>query len=276
MVEHYYFDDLYKEMLRQVINYGTKQENKRTGTTVTAFHGMAVKWDMKYYPLLQLRKMFPKTGAAEVAWMLLGTTSTEFLNKYTSIWKQFEDDGMPGNINTAYGYRWRSAFKVDQIENIVNKLKEDPSSRQQVLMSWDPRIDNVIPNKNIPCPYTAVINIIGGKLNIHLTLRSNDIVVGLPYDFLMYTLLGNLFANELGVEPGILAYSIAHGHIYHEHLGTVDKVMNKETDCKRVKVGFTDTITSCRSNPELFVSNVAEDCISYAPCEWNPRPKVIL
>ncbi len=276
MVLYTHFDDLYLSLINQVMSFGENQHNKRTNTTVRAMHGMAAKWDMKYYPLLNLRKMFPKTGAAEVAWMLLGTTDTSFLSKYTKIWQQFEDEGQPGNINTAYGYRWKHAFKVDQIENIIQKLQEDPSSRQQVLMSWDPRIDNVIPNKNIPCPYTAVINIINGKLNIHLVLRSNDLVVGLPYDFLMYTLLGNLLANELEVKPGILAYSIAHGHIYHTHLGMVEEMQYKNYKNTRVLVEFTDTINSCRNNPELFVENVVADTESYSPNDWNPRPKVVL
>jgi len=276
MTKYDKFDDLYLSIIDEVMNFGVDQHNKRTNTTVRAVHGMAAKWDMKYYPLLTLRTMYPKTGAAEVAWMLSGETSTKFLSKYTSIWKQFEDADKPGNIKTAYGNRWRFAFGVDQIGNIITKLKEDPSSRQQVLMSWDPRVDNVDAAANIPCPYTAVINIIKGKLNIHLTLRSNDVVVGLPYDFLMYTLLGNLFANELGVEPGILAYSIAHGHIYHTHLSIVAKMRSNLIKAKPLKVEFTDTINSCRNNPDLFVENVYSDTRHYVTSGWVPRPKVVL
>lgn len=276
MVKFKHFDDLYQSMIDEVMNFGVDQHNKRTNTTVRAFHGMSAKWDMAYYPLLNIRKMYPKTGAAEVAWMLQGDKSTEFLSKYTKIWKQFEDDDKPGFISTAYGYRWRHAFDIDQIENIILKLRKDPSSRQQVIMSWDPRVDNVTPNKNIPCPYTAVVNIIDGKLNIHLTLRSNDIVVGLPYDFLMYTLLGNLFANELEVKPGILAYSIAHGHIYHTHLDMVQEISTRDYTYDKVLVAFTDTINSCRNNPELFVENIVSDTRSYKPNDWAPRPKVVL
>lgn len=276
MTKYNKFDDLYLSMIDEVMSFGVDQHNQRTNTIIRAVHGMAAKWDMKYYPLLSLRKMFPKTGAAEVAWMLGGSLRTDFLSKYTSIWKQFEDEDNPGQISTAYGYRWRYAFGVDQIENIVMKLREDPSSRQQVLMSWDASKDNVVRARNIPCPYTAVINIIDGKLNIHLTLRSNDIVVGLPYDFLLYTLLGNLFANELGVEPGILAYSIAHGHIYHTHLDMISEMREHMINAGRTPVQFTDTITSCRNSPELFVDTVAADASSQLDSGWNPRPKVVL
>lgn len=276
MTKYRYFDELYRDAINTVLSYGKEQFNERTRTKITAFHGMSFKWDMNYYPLLQIRKMYPKTGAAEVAWMLSGETSTEFLSKYTSIWKQFEDTDNPGNICTAYGFRWKHAFGIDQIENIVQKLRKDPSSRQQVLMSWDAVVDNVRQNKNVPCPYTAVINIIDGKLNILLTLRSNDIVVGLPYDFLMYTLLGNLLANSLNVEVGELAYSIAHAHVYHVHLDIYKEMIPMTYKEDRVPVRLTDTINSCRDNPELFVDNVASDTLAYKPNDWAPRPKVVL
>ena len=270
------FDALYKDVIIDVISQGTMQMNNRTGVSVTAVHGLFYKWDMLFYPLLELRKGFPKTGAAEVAWMLSGETSTEWISKYTGIWKQFEDEDKPGNISTAYGYRWSHAFDVDQIANIIEKLKEDPSSRQQVLMSWDARVDNVVQAKNVPCPYTAVINIINNHLNIHLTLRSNDVIVGLPYDFLMYTLLGNLLANSLGVIPGTLSYAIAHAHIYEPHIELAQEVLGKDvTNYVLVPVSFDTTIESCRANPDNFVQTVAENTSEYKPSDWNPKPIVV-
>lgn len=276
MVEEYlYFDDLYKAAIKEVVNKGILQYNVRTSTEVAAVHGMAFKWDMRKYPLLYLRKGFPKTGAAEVAWMLSGERSTEWISKYTGIWKQFEDEDKPGQISTAYGYRWKHAFDVDQIANIISKLKEDPTSRQQVLMSWDARVDNVDKAKNVPCPYTAVINIINGQLNIHLTLRSNDIIVGLPYDFLMYTLLGNLLANSLNVSPGILMYSIAHGHIYKPHYEIAEQIISKPSYTARVWVAFDTTVEDCIENPDGFVEAVMIDTSEYKPSDWNPKPVVV-
>lgn len=273
--EYLYFDELYKAAIKYVIYNGIVQPNARTKTEVVAVHGMAFKWDMRKYPLLYLRKGFPKTGAAEVAWMLSGEKSTEWISKYTGIWKQFEDEDTPGQISTAYGYRWSHAFEVDQIANIIAKLKADPTSRQQVLMSWDPREDNVTPAKNVPCPYTAVINILGGRLNIHLTLRSNDIIVGLPYDFLMYTLLGNLLANSLNVEPGILSYAIAHGHIYAPHYELAAEILERPAYTNRTWVAFDTTVEECRANPDGFVEAVVKDTLDYAPSDWNPKPVVV-
>jgi thymidylate synthase len=223
-----------------------------------------------------LRKSFVKTGAAEVAWMLSGEQSTEWISKYTGIWKMFEDDNNPGTISTAYGYRWQHAFGVDQIANIIDKLKADPSSRQQVLMSWDASRDNVIPVKNVPCPYTAVINIIDGKLNIHLTLRSNDIIVGLPYDFLMYTLLGKLLANSLEVQVGVLSYAIAHAHIYENHYVMCSQMLITPYNKANETVSFMDTIEDARLYPDLFVASVTSNAmLTYKPNDWNPKPEVV-
>lgn len=276
MVQEYlYFDDLYREAIKECLQTGFIQHNVRTNTKVIAVHGMAFKWDMRKYPLTYLRKGFPKTGAAEVAWMLSGEKSTTWISKYTGIWKQFEDEDKPGQISTAYGYRWKHAFDVDQISNIIEKLKKDSTSRQQVLMSWDARVDNVDKAKNIPCPYTAVINIINSQLNIHLTLRSNDLIVGLPYDFLMYTLLGNLLANSLRVEPGILMYSVAHGHIYEPHMQLAHDIVAKSSPPARTWVAFNTTAEACIADPDAFVEAVVKDTTDYHPSDWNPRPVVV-
>ena len=51
MTVYNHFDDLYLNLIQQVMNYGKDQVNQRTGSTVRAMHGLAAKWDMNFYPL---------------------------------------------------------------------------------------------------------------------------------------------------------------------------------------------------------------------------------
>ena len=273
------FDQIYLDIIYHLRVEGIWQKNQRTGTLVLASHGYSFKWPMSNAPLSTLRPMYLKTMAAELAWMLSGEKSTAWLKQYTHIWDDFE---VNGEVERAYGYRWRHAFGYDQIQHIISTLQRDPSSRQCVLMSWDPREDGVKPAKNIPCPYTAVVNIIAGKLNIHLTLRSNDVLYGLPYDVGMYTLLGHALAESLGVEVGTLFYSIAHLHLYEnqmkaaaallEHRGLVQQskfVFNPKFtywDILEHKDEYVDAITKLQRDMNYNPNNVTKGLL----------PKVVL
>lgn len=272
------FDDIYLRILK-IISNSPLEENKRTGVKTKSIWGYSFRWDMNYYPLLDCRQMYLKTGAAELAWMLQGTKDISFMKKYSKIWDKFTDDENLNEIKTAYGYRWRHAFGTDQVENILNKLKTDPSSRQQVLMSWDPRVDNVVPAKNIPCPFTAVIGIVGGKLNVHLSVRSNDCVIGLPYDALVYTLLGNAFANELKVPVGDLFYSIANAHIYESHLTTIDPLLAKHDAIYGTpyKINLKHSVSDIMKDPDFYVELIANDAkySGYTQDKENMRFEIV-
>ena len=248
------FDTIIKVLYSSLFREGVIQHNQRTNSEVLAFHGYSFKWDMKYWPLLQVRKMYYKTAASEVAWMLSGSKSINWITKHTKIWDAFADED--GNKESAYGHRWSKAFGIDQVQNILTKLELDPTSRQQVLLSWDPRTDNVIRTPNIPCPLMAIFNIINGKLNCHLTLRSNDLYLGLPYDMAMYTILSNLMANSLKIEVGELFYSIAHAHIYSNQYDQVLEIMKRDTKGKNILVDISHTVAQVRADKDDFMSSI--------------------
>src|SRR5438445_673014 len=83
----------------------------------------------------------------------------------------------------------------------VTLLETDPSSRQGVVVAWDPGADGLEPQqtrKNVPCPYTFTVNIIGGALHLHNILRSNDMMLGCPTDVAGFALLQRILAARLG------------------------------------------------------------------------------
>ncbi len=249
------FDDLYLDLLDKAYS-GVEQYNQRTDTTVHAFFGAAFKWQLDHIPLSDLRPMYTKTAAAEVAWKLSGRKSIKWLQKYTSIWDEFAVDGQ---VERAYGYRWRHAFGIDQVNNIINKLTNDPSSRQQLLLSWDPREDNVTPALNIPCPWASQYLILDNRLEMVLHVRSNDLLYGFPYDLMMYTLLGQAFANSLDVDLGHMMYTIAHGHIYDNQIPAVEALLDSDTkDSKEYVFRHTFTVHDIIEDPDDFVDHIVE------------------
>lgn len=223
------FDRQYIDTLRRVYAEGETVFSDRTGYSTKALPGVTFEIEPgKGFPLLTVRKMFPKFFCAEIVWFISGHKHAGFLQQFTKGWDEFlEPDG---TIETAYGYRWRHHFGRDQLLDLVEHLRAEPTSRQGVVMMWDPSSDGLIApkKKNVPCPFCWTANIIGGKLNLHIVIRSNDMVLGNPNDIADYALLQAMLAQELGVAIGKLTVSISHAHIYENQFEVVEDLLSRE------------------------------------------------
>lgn len=212
------FDRTYADCLRQILDHGIEEVNERTGHKVKALPGLHFNVE-NGFPLLTLRKITPRVFAAEQVWFMLGSRKpVEFIDQYTKIWNDFTN--INGVVNSAYGFRWRYYFGRDQIGMLVKLLEKEPSSRQGVVITWDAAEDGLNPDlhkKNVPCPISFTVNIIGGKLHFHSIFRSNDMVVGCPFDVAGFALLQRILAARLGVGVGVYSHSISNAHIYDVH-----------------------------------------------------------
>jgi thymidylate synthase len=219
----------YLDLVKTVIDNGTRKKS-RTGIDTISYFGAFYKVDLqKGFPLLTTKKVEWKSLLHEVLWYLSGENHIRNLRKHTKIWDAWADEN--GNLETAYGYYWRhfpSAEKdedgnwqvreVDQIRYVINELKNRPYSRRLVVTAWEP--GNAAKSKLPPCHYTYVFNVNDGKLNCHLTQRSGDIALGIPFNLAAYSLLTQVIANEVGLESGQFAHTIVDAHIYVGDKGT--------------------------------------------------------
>jgi len=225
------FDEIYQGLLKQIVERGIVDKNQRTGHEVTAIPGLHFSLDIEKegFPLLTLRKIPVKMFVAEQIWFVAGVRKpADFLREFTKIWDSFTN---PADVVTvAYGYRWRKHFGRDQLKLLVDLLKKDPSSRHGVIVTWDPSSDGLggTQRKNVPCPYSFTINIIGGRLHLHNIVRSNDMVLGFPSDVAGFALLQLILAQKLGVKPGVYSHSISNAHIYDNQYEAVQEILKRE------------------------------------------------
>jgi len=223
------FDQLYKELITRVYLEGEDVFSDRTGFSTKALPGVTFEiHPAQGFPLLTLRKIPIKLFCAEVVWMITGQKDLTFVRQFTSIWDDFAE--ADGTMETAYGYRWREHFGRDQLLDLVEHLRAEPTSRQGVVVMWDPASDGLLApkKKNVPCPFTWTANIIANKLNLHLIIRSNDMMLGNPHDTAGFALLQAMLAQELGVEVGKLTISISHAHIYEGHYDQVGELLERD------------------------------------------------
>jgi len=217
----------YKAIVCKEIATQKAELNKRTGIKVRALPGVTFQTDLEKegFPLLSLRKL-PFSFIPEIMWMLSGSNTNEWLTKHTKIWDSFIEKG--GIISSAYGFRWRHHFDIDQLETVLIKLKADNSTRHGVIMMWSPKEDLLIKQKNVPCPYTFTLNIIKKRLHLHLVIRSNDMVLGFPTDVTGFALLLSILAQELKVGVGVLTVSISNAHIYENQMKAINEMKTRK------------------------------------------------
>ncbi|MCF7917462.1 thymidylate synthase [Candidatus Gracilibacteria bacterium] len=231
------FDIQYQVILKEILEKGVEEKNIRTGHVCKSLPGMTMKFDLrKGFPLLSLRKIPLKVFIAEQIWFLMGNKNLAFLQRFTKIWDDFAEAN--NCVESAYGYRWRKHFGRDQIGGLVQLLKEDPSSRHGVILMWDPGDDglaNGIKKKNVPCPYTFTVQIMGEKLCLHLVIRSNDMMLGNPHDVAGFALLAHVLAQKLNVGVGTLTISISNAHIYDIHFAQAQEILDRKVSQKSIK-----------------------------------------
>lgn len=227
------FDEIYQDLLKRIMTEGVRELNKRTGHETAALPGLSFSIDLQKegFPVLTLRKIPTKLFIAEQIWFISGARKPDdFLRDFTNVWDDFTN---PGDVVTvAYGYRWRKFFGRDQLGKLIELLEKDPSSRHGVIVTWDPASDGLdgVSRGNVPCPYSFTVNIIGGRLNMMNTVRSNDMILGFPHDVGGFALLQLILAQRLGVKPGVYSHIIANAHVYDTQYDAATEMIGRPTD----------------------------------------------
>lgn len=272
------FDKKYQAMVKKIMTEGVEELNERTGHKTKALFGEQYDFDLgKEFPLLTLRRIPIKLFVAEQIWFISGSNRTDdFLNKHTRIWDDFlEKDG---TIAAAYGHRWRKHFGRDQLGQLIKHLQAEPHSRQAVVMMWDAADDGLYGKglkgtykKNAPCPFTFVINIMKNRLNFHLMIRSNDVMLGGPHDAAGFALLTYILAAKLGYKPGKLVISITNAHIYDIHYAGAEELINRKNDHQPIQF---------KAKPDYFErsekkeDSLVEEIFNQLNSQYHPSDKI--
>jgi len=218
----------YLDLASRVLTHGALKKN-RTGIDTISLFSEHYRVDLsKGFPLLTTKKVNFRAMLYEVLWYLSGEDHIRNLRQHTKIWDAWADEN--GNLDTAYGRYWRrfpsarwnretEAYEVeeiDQIGRVLNLLKTDPSSRRMVVTAWEP--GNALNSKLPPCHYTFAFNVQDGRLSCHLTQRSGDVAIGIPFNLSAYALLTQILAQEAGLTLGLFSHTIIDAHVYVNHV----------------------------------------------------------
>ena len=279
----------YLTILQKILDEGVMKEN-RTGTRTLAIAGSMFEHDMANgFPLLTTKKVPLRLVASELEFFLHGRTDKEWLrSRNNHIWDEwcspdviaYSQDPLiqaqmkeERELGPVYGFQWRhfgAEYKnhetdytgqgIDQLKNLIETLKKNPSDRRMIVMAWNPLELHrmALP----PCHYGFQVTVIEGKLNLLWNQRSVDTALGLPFNIASYGLLLHLLAKEVGLQEGKLIGFLGDTHLYENHLdGVKEQLLREPSVLPQIK---TENFTS------IFDWKYEDSTVE----NYNPAPRI--
>ena len=255
----------YLNLLNKVLEEGLETESRNS--KVFSLFGEKMVYDLsKGFPLLTTKRVGYKTVLRELLWFIRGSTSNkELTDKKVHIWtpnssREFLDsrglDYEEGVLGPVYGFQWRhfgaeyedkdtdySGKGVDQLQNVIDLIKNEPNSRRIILNSWNASdLDKMaLPPCHVMCQFN--VDTKNNKLDCQLYQRSGDMFLGVPFNIASYAFLTHIIGKITGYQVGRLIHILGDTHIYESHLDAVKEQI------ERVPYQF----------PELSISNELTD-----------------
>ncbi|MFK5889985.1 MAG: thymidylate synthase [Flavobacteriaceae bacterium] len=229
----------YLDLVKHVIKNGVGKDD-RTGTGTKSVFGYQMRFDLQEgFPMLTTKKLHLKSIIHELLWFLKGDTNIAYLKENgVKIWDAWADE--KGDLGPVYGHQWRNwnSDGIDQITEVIDLIKTNPSSRRMLVSAWNPSVlpdtsvsfaKNVANNKAAlpPCHAFFQFYVSDGKLSCQLYQRSADIFLGVPFNIASYALLTMMMAQVTSYAYGDFIHTFGDAHIYNNHSEQIDLQLSR-------------------------------------------------
>lgn len=276
----------YIEHLKKILSSGVKKDD-RTGVGTLSIFGAQMRFSLRdgILPLLTTKRVYWRSVLKELLWFISGSTNAKVLSEdNVHIWdknssREFLDslnltDREEGDLGPVYGFQWRhfgakydnmhSDYKgqgVDQLQNIIKMIKENPDDRRMILSAWNP-VD--LPLMALPpCHCLAQFYVANGELSCQLYQRSADMGLGVPFNIASYAFLTHMIAHIVNLKAGDFIHTLGDSHIYLNHVKAL------EAQITRVPKAFP-TVAFKRRVENIDDFKFEDIIVS----NYNPHPKI--
>lgn len=243
----------YLDLCKTILEKGIKKED-RTGTGTISYFGYQMRFDLSEgFPLLTTKRVHLKSIIHELLWFISGDTNIKYLvDNDVRIWNdwpyaayqkssEYQNETIEefalkikessefakkwGNLGPVYGKQWRNFGGVDQLEDLINQIKTNPTSRRLIISAWNPAEikDMALP----PCHCFMQFYVNNNKLSCQLYQRSADVFLGVPFNIASYALFTMMIAQVCNLELGDFVHTIGDAHIYLNHLEQINKQLTR-------------------------------------------------
>ena len=237
----------YLEDLRQVLEQGTKHQD-RTGTGTISLFGLQQRYDLRQgFPAVTTKRLAWRSVVSELLWFIEGSGDEKRLreilhgdrnspkdtiwtaNAQAPYWKpraQFD-----GDLGRIYGVQWRNWNGIDQLATLINDIKTNPYSRRHILSAWN--VSDLDHMALPPCHVMAQFSVRSvqdgpDELSCQMYQRSCDMFLGVPFNVASYSLLTHMIAQVCGLAVGEFVHVLGDAHIYLNHIEQVNEQLKRE------------------------------------------------
>lgn len=201
----------YADLVSSIANLGRRRNPRGQATSEIENATVVIRDPSRAWPNGINRKYGRAIAAAEAMCLVGGVGDPQLMCEVGANFKRFLDGGQ---LHGAYGPRVRA-----QMENVCEKLRDDPDTRQAIVQVWDARYDMAgWTPKDLPCTLSFGFAIFDGKLEMTTTMRSNDVWWGVAHDFPMFTCLQQTVASAIGRDVGPYTHQAYSLHLYDRDL----------------------------------------------------------
>lgn len=245
----------YLDLCQKVLDEG-EQKSDRTGTGTISLFGHQMRFNLQEgFPLMTTKRLYTKAVVHELIWFISGSTNITYLVRNdVRIWNEWAyerfvkssdyqketmqeyiekiktDDEFAfkhGELGPVYGRQWRNFNGVDQLQYVIDLLKNNPDSRRIMLNAWNPAEigEMALP----PCHVLMQFYVSKDrKLSCQLYQRSADLFLGVPFNIASYSLLTHILADLCDLEVGDFVHTLGDVHIYNNHVDQVQLQLSRE------------------------------------------------
>ena len=233
----------YLDLIKKVMEKGTIRKT-RNSNTISLF-GEKMEFDIsKSFPLLTTKRVFFRGIVRELLWFINAKTDSKLLESdKVNIWKgnssreYLDSIGLnsyrEGDCGPIYGFQWRhfnaeytgpdsdyTGKGIDQLGNIINLLKNDPTSRRMFMSGWNPcqLTEMALPPCHVSYQFYVRETNNTRYLDCLMYQRSGDLFLGVPFNIASTSLLVYILGNITEINPGKINIVIGDAHIYENHI----------------------------------------------------------
>jgi thymidylate synthase len=230
----------YLDLVKHIKEKGV-QKGDRTGTGTKSIFGYQMRFDLNEgFPMVTTKKLHLKSIIYELLWFIKGDTNIDYLNENgVKIWDAWANSN--GDLGPVYGAQWRNwnGDGIDQLTNVINEIKTNPTSRRLMVSAWNPSVmpdttvsfeENVASGKAAlpPCHAFFQFYVTDNKLSCQLYQRSADVFLGVPFNIGSYALLTMMVAQVCDLEYGEFIHSFGDVHLYNNHFEQAELQLSRE------------------------------------------------
>ena len=198
--------DYYKS---QILNNGIDFDDTKALFNV----GFTIENPMDNHISCEQRNWKQDYAEAEWQWYLTGDPHIQRLGKIygkiPEIWKRMANEW--GSVNSNYGWQWE---RNGQLDKVIKLLNDNPKTRQAAISIYDAKEIKSY-KYDTPCTYAVQFTILDNKLNMCVTMRSNDLWYGFCNDQYCFSKLQKLVADEVGWPVGTYFHFAHNLHLYN-------------------------------------------------------------